>query len=292
MSKVIRPLLASLLLIMASLLPASAAQAATATPGVGTGCQTGGICAEVRTDPHPHPGRPGSQATLERGRPGHGEATSGGGSAAGAARPAGEPRHPGLTYDECVAFLQFSEDRSACQPAAPTEPAAPVEPGSPAAPPVTVVVDPATVAQSLRNEVPVVMPRPHTSPPEGGFQLTGLETWYWLDAEAWEPVSVRAEVPGVWVEVTATPTTATWEPGDGSATVVCTGPSRPHPGTTGATTGCGHTYIDTGRYTITASVRFAVTWEASTGEGGDLDPITLSRQLPIEVEQRQVVIDG
>ncbi len=225
-------------------------------------------------------------------RPDPGDGGSGGG-----ARPEAEeveadggpvvPTHPGLTYEECVALLQFSEDREACQ--LPPEPGAPPPP--PGAPPVH-VIDPAALAQEARETVELPLPQPHTSPPEDGFQLVGLETWFWLDAASWQPVTARAELPGIWAEVTATPTSATWTPGDGGAAVVCPGPGAAHPGTAGAATDCGHTYVDLGTFTVAVEVTFAVTWRASNGTSGTQPPIVVSAAVPIRVEQRQAVIDG
>ena len=220
---------------------------------------------------------------------GAGEGASRGGGGGG--RPAGPPRHPGLSYEQCVSLLEFSADREACQmpvPGAP--PAPPGQPPAPGAPPVY-VIDPATLAQEARESVELPLPQPHTSPPEDGFQLVGLETWFWLDRSAWHPVTARAELPGIWAEVTATPTRATWAPGDGRASVACDGPGAPHPGRGGAATDCGHTYLDVGTFTIAVEVTFAVTWRASNGASGTQDPITVSAELPITVEQRQVVID-
>lgn len=162
----------------------------------------------------------------------------------------------------------------------------PVAPAGPATPPV----DPGAVARQIREEVPVEVPAPHTSPPADGFQLTGLRTWFWLDRERWVPASVRADVAGVWIEVTATPTSATWDPGDGGAAVTCAGPARPYAGE-GSTTTCGHTYTETGHLEVGLSVSYAVTWRASTGASGTLDPLVLTASLPLEVEQRQAVID-
>ncbi|HEU5153006.1 MAG TPA: hypothetical protein VFU19_21110 [Iamia sp.] len=184
-----------------------------------------------------------------------------------------------------MALLEFSADRSACRLA---EPGAPPPP--PGAPPAF-VIDPAVLALQAREAVEVPLPRPHTSPPEDGFQLVGLQTWFWLDAERWHPVTARAELPGIWAEVTATPTRATWSPGDGGPAVTCEGPGARHPGTTGARTTCGHTYLDLGTFTVGVEVTFAVTWRASNGATGTQAPITVAAELPVTVEQRQAVID-
>lgn len=159
---------------------------------------------------------------------------------------------------------------------------APVPPG--AGPPVAAVL-----ALQAREQVTVRVPRLHTSP-DGVPQLAGKRTWYWMDPEEWRPVTVRAEIPGVWSEVTATPTRTVWHPGDGGPTVACAGPGRPHPGTGGATTTCGHVYTTVGAYTLRAAVTYEVTWRSSTGEAGTQDPFVLTAALPLTVEERQVVV--
>ncbi|MGI8938039.1 MAG: hypothetical protein ACR2JF_07485 [Iamia sp.] len=173
-------------------------------------------------------------------------------------------------------------------PPAPAAPAPPPAPGAPAPPAPVALPDPAVLAQAARQEIPIRIPRPHTSP-DGVPQVTGLKTWYWMNRTQWTPATARAELPGIWAEVTATPTKAVWTPGDGSSPITCRGPSRPHPGTSGATTDCGHTYTDIGSYTIRVAVTYDVTWRSSTGASGTQAPIVLTTNLPITVEQRQVV---
>lgn len=157
--------------------------------------------------------------------------------------------------------------------------------GPAAAPePVAAVV----VAAIAREEITIEIPRPHTSPDDAA-QMTGLRTWFWLQPDRWTSSTARAELPGVWAEVTATPIQATWNPGDGGSPVTCDGPGRPHPGTSKATTDCGHVYTTIGHYALGVTVTYQVTWRSSTGETGVLDPLVLTTSLPITVEQRQVV---
>ncbi len=153
----------------------------------------------------------------------------------------------------------------------------------------TLVVAASLVALNAREQVTVTAPRPHLSP-DGVPQVTGLRTWFWLDPAAWQAQTVRAEIPGLWAEVTAAPTHTQWDPGDGAPPLTCNGPGRPHPGTTDATTDCGHVYEVVGAYTLTVTITYAVTWRSSTGETGTQDPFVLSADLPVTVTQRQVVL--
>lgn len=207
---------------------------------------------------------------------GGGQGESGGGG--GGSEEAGEPEGSAGAEEE----VPFTCEEDVLQIFCPE--------GEPAEPDAVPVVDPVVVAQMALDSAEIALPAPHTSP-DGVPQMTGLMTWFWIEPDAWAPVTARAELPGVWAEVTATPTTATWTPGDGGAAVGCAGPGAPHPGTAGARTDCGHTYVDVGAYTLTVEVTYEVAWTSSTGAGGALDPIVVSADLPVTVEQRQAVID-
>jgi len=148
-------------------------------------------------------------------------------------------------------------------------------------------VDPVVVAQMALDRVTFSIPEPRTSPE--GHQLTGLATWFWLDPDQWLSHTARAELPGVWAEVTASPVSVAWDPGDGSAPVVCDGPGRP--ATSGGEPDCAHVYTVVGDYTLTVRVTYAVTWRSSTGASGTLDAIVLASTAPVEVQQRQAVTD-
>jgi len=197
--------------------------------------------------------------------------SSGPGGTGAAAVPWVDPC-AGISFDPADCVLAWMADTGAAVPA-------------PAAAPAIAAV----LALQAREQVTVSVPRLHTSP-DGVPQLAGKRTWFWMDEGEWRAVSVRAEIPGVWAEVTATPVRAVWRPGDGGAAVTCDGPGRPHPGTRGATTACGHVYTTTGARTLRAAVTYEVTWRSSTGETGVQDPFVLTGSLPVTVEERQVVV--
>ena len=70
-------------------------------------------------------------------------------------------------------------------------------------------------------------------------------------------------------------------------------PSRP---ASGQSSDCTHTFSQSSRraasgtYTVTATVTYDVRWEATTGVGAPLEPITRTTSLPIRVEEAQAVI--
>jgi hypothetical protein len=197
---------------------------------------------------------------------------------------------PGETGDggggEVVTEVEVVEEDPGCELLPVGSPCSGPEPAGPSGP----AVDPVVLAQAALDSATIALPVPRTSP-EGVPQITGMPTWFWLDPAAWVPVSARAEVPGLWAEVTATPVEATWTPGDGGAPVTCAGPGRPHPGEASATPDCGHTYVEVGAYTLAVAVTYDVAWTSSTGAGAALDPIVVTGALPVTVEQRQAVID-
>ena len=79
---------------------------------------------------------------------------------------------------------------------------------------------------------------PRTSP--GTPAVVQLDTWFWLPVANFDPAApVRGSSADGMVAI-ATPQTTTWEPGDGSGTVVCPGAGIPYG--PGATSACTHVY--------------------------------------------------
>lgn len=261
-------------------------------PGGGGGSGSGGSSDGGSGGPNESGG--GSGSSRGGGSPGSGgggsdsgRGSGGGSTSTGPVRDRNAPAPGGRIWcDADVSAFGCTPPDPAPPDPAPPAPAAPA-PAAPAAPPLPSAAE---VAQRARDEVPIQVPRAHTSP-DGVPQITGLKTWYWMDRSEWTPVTARAELPGIWAEVTATPTKVVWTPGDGTAPITCTGPARPHPGTDGATTDCGHVYTDTASLTLRAAVTYTVTWRSSTGETGTQDAIVLTTNTPITIEERQVVTD-
>jgi hypothetical protein len=140
-----------------------------------------------------------------------------------------------------------------------------------------------------REQIVLLEPQIATSPPAGAFQLVGLPTYLSVGA-AWATAEQTATVGAVSSTVTATPVEVAWEPGDGSPAVTCaTGGSTDQPD-------CAHTYIhsssdaDGGTYALTATITWEVTWSATTGEGGALEPVTRTATIPVTVQQAQAVL--
>jgi len=152
-------------------------------------------------------------------------------------------------------------------------------------------------ADAARNAVVLLDPDIGTSPAAAGPQLVGLPTWLWV-TEAWTPRSASATLGGVTAQVTATPATITWNPGDGTPAFTCAGPGPAwddhHPDRTSP---CTHTYRDRstttdphGTFALTATISYTVRWQATNGDAGELEPVTRSTTIRLLVREAQAVI--
>jgi hypothetical protein len=133
-----------------------------------------------------------------------------------------------------------------------------------------------------------------------GAQLVTVPTWLWIDAASWRPRTATAQVPGLVVTATATPSRVVWKTGDGSAPVTCTGPgtawtSGTDPVTPSPT--CGHTYrrssagMPSGTFPVTATVSWTVSW-AGGGQGGTVPGLSTTSTAAVRVAEVQAVVTG
>jgi hypothetical protein len=127
--------------------------------------------------------------------------------------------------------------------------------------------------QNLRIRL-LPAPIPRLSP--ATHSVVHLETW--LAVQPVAAVSVTADIPGLWLTVTARVTSTTFDLGDG-ITITCVGTGqiwRNHH--VGVAAGCGHTftkYDHAGRNrTLRIWLNWDVTWSSSTGQSGALDPVS------------------
>jgi hypothetical protein len=158
--------------------------------------------------------------------------------------------------------------------------------------------DLAAMARQAYDQVPLVFPAPSTSPGIGVDQITGLPTWLWIDPSGWAELSARAEIPGFWVEVSASPRQVVWDMGDGEQ-VTCDGPGTPYdpsrPDDEQSTT-CSHVYQVVssdepgGRYAASVTVVWSVSWRASTGATGVLADASRTTSFSLTVTERQAVV--
>jgi hypothetical protein len=156
-------------------------------------------------------------------------------------------------------------------------------------------VDPRALALSARESVSIAAPPITTSPSADDRLYTQVQTWLWLDEQWWTSYSATATAGRVSATVTATPTTARWDTGDGGGTT-CRGPGVPwRRGMPDSATYCKQTYrhssagSDGGTYTLAATVTFEITWSSNTGAGGTLEAIERTASRDVEVGEIQAV---
>ncbi|KQC34713.1 ATP/GTP-binding protein [Frankia sp. ACN1ag] len=149
-------------------------------------------------------------------------------------------------------------------------------------------VDPQALAAQARDHLGLAGPAISMSPVRD--QLVQLPTWLWLDAAGWNPVAATAAAGGVAVTAVAKPVGVVWSLGDGG-TVTCTGSGTPFPAGTdpnSASPDCGYTYrhrsLDEpgGTFTVTATVRWDVTWTGA-GQTGAFPGLTTTSTVQVRV---------
>jgi hypothetical protein len=162
------------------------------------------------------------------------------------------------------------------------------------------------LAPLARDQVTRLLPKPDaTFSPDflhrslNPFTLVRIPTLFAVPAAQWVPVSAQAEVPGLSVTATATPTQLVFTPGEpDGASVTCAGPGlivrteaefpvTPPP--------CSYEYhhassIAGGTFAASLTMRWDITWTASTGEGGSLTPASTTVDIAVPVREVQAII--
>ncbi len=174
-------------------------------------------------------------------------------------------------------------------------------PGQPAPAPVP---NPAVVAQSAiaRLNLKASAPRLSANP----RSAVGLPVWMWVDggAAATGPRTATATAGPTTVTATATLDRVEWSMGPAGATVVCQGPGTPVAANTPLYAGqnsptCGYTYAlrslpertgGTGRWPVTATSVWRITWTGGGQTGAQELPLTAGTDLA--VGELQAVITG
>jgi hypothetical protein len=144
-------------------------------------------------------------------------------------------------------------------------------------------VSTAGLAIQATNRLPIPAPVIRTAPPRGKRELVNIATWFWLDKSQWAPRSATASAGGVSSTVTATAYELTIDLGDGSEPFTCRAPWTPY--RAGAHSTCTRAFTHSGRYTVTATVRWAADWHGSDGNGGTLPTMSRTVRFPVQVVQ-------
>lgn len=151
------------------------------------------------------------------------------------------------------------------------------------------------LAQQAVRHLQLPAPQIRLNPGPPAPQVVYVPTWLWIDSSVWAPRSATASLAGLSVTATGTPTRVTWSTGDGG-TKVCgrgtpwragTDPTKPSPD-------CGHTYTTPsreasgGRYTLTATITWQVSWSGG-GTSGTEPALTSTASVPVPVIESAAV---
>lgn len=169
-------------------------------------------------------------------------------------------------------------------------------------------LDPAVLAQVLARQafeqLTLAPPIPHMSTGETGF--VGVPIWLWIDddgAASAGPVSATATAGTASVTATGVLSAVEWSMGPPGDTVRCSGPGTPWTGQDGQSPDCGYVYEQrslpertegTGRWTVTATSVWTVTWSGMSGGApvGGQQAVRLSAETSLAVGEVQVLVSG
>ncbi|WP_433274006.1 hypothetical protein ACQPZA_24115 [Pseudonocardia xinjiangensis] len=133
----------------------------------------------------------------------------------------------------------------------------------------------------------------------------GVPVWLWIgDGAAYAgPVSATATAGAASVTATGRLAAVEWSMGPPGALIRCSGPGTPWIGQDGPSPDCGYVYEHrslpertggTGRWTITATSVWTVTWSGTT-DGSPVDgeqTVRVSSETSLTVGEVQVLVDG
>lgn len=165
--------------------------------------------------------------------------------------------------------------------------------------PLATIAAGSRAAEQALQALPLPDPVIHSNPPENTSLLVGLDSWFRIDSP-WQPQTVSASIAAISASVTATPTSVTWNFGDGSDATTCDGPGRAFSTDNNESehAACTHTYINrstktdpNGTYTVTATVTYEVTWTATDNTSGTLEPVTRTGTINLRVQEAQAVLE-
>ncbi len=136
-------------------------------------------------------------------------------------------------------------------------------------------------------------PKDPTAPPVP--QVVFVPTWLWIDSAVWAPRSATASLAGLSVTAVGTPTKVAWSTGDRHTTTCGQGTAwTPSADPKAASPDCGHVYstpsrtADGGKYTVTATITWRVTWSGG-GVTGTEPALTSTASVQVAVVEASAV---
>lgn len=163
---------------------------------------------------------------------------------------------------------------------------------------------PAVAAKALADQVygtlRMAAPPIVTAPASDATQYVGMPLWVWSPAASWIPKTVSAAAGGVTLKMTATPVVSDWSMGDGGS-MTCDGPGTPYPATRPRgdlprSPTCGYTYSapsssqPDGRFPVSATTHWKVTWSTSSGLSGAEPDLTATASTRVKVSEIQALV--
>ncbi|MFL1427523.1 MULTISPECIES: hypothetical protein [unclassified Nocardiopsis] len=152
-------------------------------------------------------------------------------------------------------------------------------------------IDYEALAYEARASLSLGAPGISMSPGAEAPILVQVPVWLWVGD--WEARSATASVPGGSVTVTATPSSLSWDMGDGT-TVECDGPGTAYTprlhDPADASPDCGHTYTSRGSREVVANMAWSITWSSTSGEGGSLPDLVTTSSVPVRVVESSGVV--
>ncbi len=147
-------------------------------------------------------------------------------------------------------------------------------------------VDPLDIAERAVRDLPYPAARVGTNPETRG--LTGLETWFWVEGYTATTIADTVTEFGMTIDVEATPTSVSWDFGDGNtARGLGLGTAPPQRSTV------VHSFERRARpsFTVRALIVVSVRWRLNGGPWQDLNPVvrTATRAYPV-VESRAALV--
>ncbi len=147
-------------------------------------------------------------------------------------------------------------------------------------------VDPRAIAQELVRDLPYPAATVGAVPQARG--LTGLDTQFWVDGYTAAPVQDTVTQFGLTVDVEATPTSVSWDFGDGTVAKGL-GPGTAPP----APSNVVHMFETRARpaFSVRALIILSVRWRLNGGSWQTIDPVirTAVRSYPV-VESRAALV--
>ncbi|ASW57338.1 hypothetical protein CIK06_01235 [Plantactinospora sp. KBS50] len=164
--------------------------------------------------------------------------------------------------------------------------------------------NPGDIAAEILASMTLAIPEAHLAPGPGKPGLVGLPVWLWTGGPAgqneeavWGPQARSRTDRGLSVTLTAAVEYAQWRMGNGAAITCRAGEGKPNKGqgerhtTQTGRSSCGYDgYPTAGRYGVSVTTHWKVTWTATNGQRGEIpNVVRTSQTVQVTINELQVV---